>query len=258
MTDEERFDEILGELRELLLDLGALSTPVMLIGGQVLALESKRRGGSGVIAVETDTGVAVERGFSFEPDLLFDMDGSEFMAGRLPEVFSGRGFSRRSKGYRWSKDLPSGQRMDLDLFAPGDVEVDALPTQMTPLLDSRVALRRSQQVSLTVGGKSLAILLPDAVGFLTMKERAKREHRPEKSKDSFDMFVYVKLVGAQSTREALDSAGDEGERLRARLKTLFWSRDAAGVQDVLTYASQHSSDEQELLAQAVVDLFDEL
>ncbi|MCP3063316.1 hypothetical protein LXT21_31510 [Myxococcus sp. K38C18041901] len=257
MTDEERFDEILGELRELLLDLGALSTPVMLIGGQVLAVESKRRGGTGVISVETDTGVAVERGFSFEPDLLFDMDGSGFMAERLPEVLKSRNFAR-TKSYRWSKTLLSGTSMDLDLFAPDDVEVDDLPTQMTRLPDSRVALRRSQSVSLPVGGKSLVILLPDAVGFLTMKERAKREQRPEKFKDSFDMFVYVKLVGAESVRAALESAGEEGRLLRARLKDLFWSRDAPGVQDVLTYASQHSTDEQELLAQAVVDLFEEL
>lgn len=102
MTDEERFDEILGELRELLLDLGDLSFSVMLIGGQVLALESRLRGGSGVISVETDTGIGVERGFSFEPDLLFDLDGSEFMAGRLLEVLGERGFKRESRDFRLS------------------------------------------------------------------------------------------------------------------------------------------------------------
>ncbi|NOK21730.1 hypothetical protein [Corallococcus carmarthensis] len=94
MTDEERFDEILGELGELMLDLGDLSSRIMLIGGQVLALESRQRGGTGVIAIETDTGIVVERGFSFEPDLLFDLDGADFMAERLPEVLRQRAMRR--------------------------------------------------------------------------------------------------------------------------------------------------------------------
>ncbi|WP_275663159.1 hypothetical protein [Corallococcus macrosporus] len=42
MTEEERFEEILRELGELLLDLGDLSWDVVLIGGQVLAVESLR------------------------------------------------------------------------------------------------------------------------------------------------------------------------------------------------------------------------
>nr|WP_254627838.1 hypothetical protein [Myxococcus sp. CA040A] len=242
---------------ELLLDLGDLAYRVMLIGGQVLALESRLRGGTGVIFVETDTGVGVDRGFSFEPDLLFDMDGSEFMAERLPEVLHQRGF-KRVRDFRWSKVMPSGQDMDLDLFAPDDVEVSELPTRMTPLPDSRVALRRSQRVSLRVGGKSLAILLPDAAGFLSMKERAKREQRPEKTKDCFDMFVYVKLVGTEAVRASLQAAGEDGRALRDRLLTLFWNAHSKGVQDVLTYAASHEDEERALLAQAVVDLFAEL
>lgn len=47
--DEElqQFEAVLRELGELMLDLGDLSSRVVLIGGQVLALESRRRGGLG-------------------------------------------------------------------------------------------------------------------------------------------------------------------------------------------------------------------
>ena len=256
MTEEERFEEILGELSELLLDLGDLSSCVLLIGGQVLALQSLQQGGTGVISIQTDTGTVVERGFSFEPDLLFDMDGTEFMAERLPEVLKERGYTR-TREFRWSKALPGG-RMDIDLFAPTDIEATALPTPMTPLKDARLALRRKQPVTLTVGGKPLRILLPDAAGFLAMKERAKREQRPEKTKDSFDMFAYVKLVGPAAVRASLQQAGEEGRALRGRLLALFWNAAAPGVQDVIAYAASLDPEEQQLLAQAAVDLFAEL
>ncbi|WP_375755243.1 hypothetical protein [Corallococcus exercitus] len=255
MTDEERFDEILGELGELMLDLGDLSSRVMLIGGQVLALESRQRGGTGVISIETDTGIVVERGFSYEPDLLFDLDGADFMAERLPDVLKQRGYAR-TREFRWSKTLPGGQ-MDVDLFRPEDVEPDELPTRMTPLPDARVALRRSHPVVL-VEGKPPRILLPDAVGFLTMKERAKREQRPDKTKDSFDMFAYVKLVGTQTVRASLQQAGEVGQALRDRLLSLFWNTEAPGPRDVIAYAASLEKEEQALLAQAAVDLFAEL
>ncbi|MBN8230553.1 hypothetical protein JYK02_23855 [Corallococcus macrosporus] len=255
MTDEERFDEVLGELGELMLDLGDLSSRVMLIGGQVLALEARQRGGTGVIAIETDTGIVVERGFSYEPDLLFDVDGSDFMAQRLPDILRQREYER-TREFRWSKSLPGGP-MDVDLFAPKDVDRDELPTGMTPLPDARLALRRSHAVVLAEG-KPLRILIPDAVGFLAMKERAKREQRPDKTKDSFDMFAYVKLVGIQSVRASLLQAGEEGRALRDRLLSLFWNTDSPGPRDVIRYATSLDPDEQALLAQAAVDLFAEL
>ncbi|WP_375742492.1 hypothetical protein NR800_26010 [Corallococcus interemptor] len=255
MTDEERFDEILGELGELMLDLGDLSSRIMLIGGQVLALESRQRGGSGVISIETDTGIVIERGFSYEPDLLFDVDGSDFMAERLPDVLRHRGYAR-TRHFRWSKTLPGGQ-MDVDLFVPKDVDPNELPTGMTPLPDARLALRRGHAVVL-VAGKPLRILLPDATGFLTMKERAKRELRLDKTKDSFDIFAYVKLVGPQAVRDSLQQAGEEGRTLRNRLLQLFWNTEAPGPRDVIRYAASLDADEQALLAQAAVDLFSEL
>ncbi|EPX64222.1 hypothetical protein D187_005356 [Cystobacter fuscus DSM 2262] len=126
MEEVEQFEAVLRELGELMIDLGDLASSVVLIGGQVLALESRRRGQSGVIAVETETGEEVTRGFTFEPDLLFDLDGTEFMAGRLPEVLKERGYER-ARQFRWSKKL-RGSWVQLDLFAPEEVEPDDLPT----------------------------------------------------------------------------------------------------------------------------------
>ncbi|MFP2959068.1 hypothetical protein ACLEPN_14795 [Myxococcus sp. 1LA] len=256
MTEEQRFEEILRELGELLLQLGDLSWSVVLIGGQVLAVESLRQGGTGVIAVTTDTGVVIERGFSHEPDLLFDMDGTELAAERLPEVLKLRGYER-TRVFRWSKSLPGGW-MHLDLFAPAGVDQAQLPTGMTPLPDARLALRGSQPVSLTIGDTPLRIRLPDAVGFLSMKVRAKLEQRPTVHKDCFDIFAYVKLVGLAEVRASLERAGDEGHVLRGKLQRLFWSPDAEGVQDVIAYAEGLEQDERALLAQAVVDVFADL
>jgi hypothetical protein len=256
MTDAEKFEEVLCELGELLLDLGDLSSKAVLIGGQVLALESLRRGGPGVIAIKTDTGTEVDRGFSFEPDLLFDLDGTEFMAERLPEVLKLRGYSR-TREFRWSRKLQGGE-MHLDLFAPADVEQSQLPTPMTPLPDAPLAVRRSQRVFLRVGDTPLSILLPDAVGFLAMKERAKREQRPTATKDCFDMFAYVKLIGPEAVKASLEQAGTEGSLLRDRLRNLFWNDTAPGVQDVMANATSLEQADKELLAQAAVDLFSEL
>ncbi|RKH32550.1 hypothetical protein D7Y13_12660 [Corallococcus praedator] len=258
MTEKERFDEILGELGELTLHLERYGFQVLLIGGQVLAMESIQRGGTGVIAIETDTGTVVERGFSFESDLLIDINGNGGMDNELPTILAQRGYAKRNRTFRWSKDLPGGP-MDFDLFAPiEDVEPLTLPTTMTLLPDARLALRRKRRLELTIEGKSVGIHLPDATGFLAMKERAKRQHRPDATKDSFDMFAYVKLVGSETVRASLRQAGEEGRALRNRLLTLFWNASAPGPQDVINFATSLELDEKELLAQAAVDLFAEL
>ncbi len=49
MNDEERFEQVLEELASLIRDLGDLAFSLVLIGGQVLALESKAGGGDGRI-----------------------------------------------------------------------------------------------------------------------------------------------------------------------------------------------------------------
>lgn len=149
--------------------------------------------------------------------------------------------------------------MHLDLFAPKDADVDLqdLPTFMTPLPDARLVLRLSQPVSLSVGGTPLNIRLPEPVAFLAMKVRAKLEQRPLANKDSFDIFAYVKLIGPAEVSASLAQAGQDGQVLRDKLKNLFWNSSAPGVQDVMAYATSLEQEEKELLAQAVVDLFSE-
>jgi len=255
MNDEERqFERVLEELADLMNQLGDLSQSVTVIGGQVLAIESRLRGKSGEVTLRTETGQSIPRGFTLEPDLLFDLDGTEFMAERLTEVLRDRGY-RRTKNHRWSRELEEG-RIDLDLFAPEGVDPLDLPTSMTPLRDSRLVLHRRQPFQLKVGGTVLSLALPSIAGFIAMKLRAKLELRPEVTKDSFDLVAYVSMIGAVEVVKAL-SADREGRRLQAQLVDLFRSKDAPGVVDVLAYAGALEPMEQELLAAAVVELFSE-
>ena len=255
--DEElqQFETILKELGELMLALGDLSQRIVLIGGQALALQSRAQGGTGLIAVETETGEVVQRGYTFEPDLLIDLEGAEFSAEHLPDILQQRGY-QRTRGFRWSKPLGM-TTIHLDLFASPEIDSDALPTSMTPLPDARLVLRRSQRIELTVGDTRLRIAIPDAVGFLTMKVRAKLEQRPEEHKDSFDIFTYVKLVGPRNVSESLQKAGPEGQELKTKLLTLFWNDSSPGVLDVVAYASTLEPDQKKLLVRSVVDLFAE-
>jgi len=253
--DLQKFETVLQELGELMLDLGDLSSCVVLIGGQVLALESRKRGRSGMIEVETDTGEVVPRGFTFEPDLLFDLDGTEFPAGRLPEILHARGY-QRVRQFRWLKSVGETS-IYVDLFAPEGVDPSELPTPMTPLPDAHLVLRRRQHIELTIGDRSLRIAIPDAVGFLAMKTRAKLDQRPKETKDSFDIFAYVKLLGPGAVLEALRQAGPEGREIQKKLLTLFYARSSPGVQDVMAVADTLEPTQRELLAQSVVDLFAE-
>jgi hypothetical protein len=164
-----------------------------------------------VITLKTGTGIEVDRGFSYEPDLLFELEGDEFTAERLPEVLKARDY-QRFRDYRWSKPLSSGVMMDLDVFSMPGVAQDELPVPMTVLPDAQLALKHKRTIEIKVGNLPLSLAVPDAAGFLAMKVRAKLEHRPKSS---------------------------------------------PGVRDVLEYASSLEPTEQELLAQAVVDLFSE-
>jgi hypothetical protein len=253
--EQQQFEAILKELGELMLALGDLSQRIVLIGGQALALQSRAQGGTGLIAVETETGEVVQRGYTFEPDLLIDLEGAEFMAERLPDILRQRGY-QRTREFRWSKPLGT-TTVHLDLFASPEIDPGSLPTSMTRLPDARLVLRRSERIELTVGDTWLRIAIPDAVGFLTMKVRAKLEQRPKESKDSFDIFTYVKLVGPRKVSESLQQAGPEGQELKKKLLALFWTDSSPGVLDVVAYASTLESEQKELLVRSVVDLFAE-
>jgi len=149
---QQQFEAVLKELGELMLALGDLSQRVVLIGGQALALQAQAQRGTGLIAVETETGEVVERGYTFEPDLLIDLEGAEFMAERLPDILRQRGYQRHRE-FRWSRSLGTTM-VFLDLFAPPELEPDALPTSMTRLPDARLVLMRAQHIELTVGAPS--------------------------------------------------------------------------------------------------------
>lgn len=247
MSDFERFETVLRELAELWLRLGDLAHHMLVIGGQVIALEARRRGGDGVIRVETPVGPVVERGYSLDLDLLYDGEAA-WCAERLPEVLRSCGFVR-STSYRWTK-LVGGQRVDIDLLASPGAEPDQLPVAMTRVPGGDVAFRRPRTVDLRA---ALSVAVPSPLGFLALKVAAKKL-RPEKTKDCFDLYAYSHLMGAEVIAEELRTGGRDGEQIRERLTTLFADENAPGVRDVLAYAGSLEPDDRELLARSVLDL----
>ncbi len=257
MTDEERFLAVLEELHALLLQLGDLKDRTVIIGGHVIALHGLARRGSAAIETSTGTGVVVSRGFTHEPDLLFDLDADTFTAERLPEVLKLRGYQRH-RDFRWGKTLESGVLVELDLFRSPELEDLDAPVSMTALPDAAAVIRRTETIVVRLGGADTRWRVPDPFGFLSMKVRAKLEQRPLKHKDCFDMYVLVKLLGAETVRAALDAAPERARQLRRQLSSLFWSIDAPGVLDVLFEAGVTDTAERELLARDVVDTFADL
>ncbi len=257
MTEAERFDLILDELRQILLDLGDLSAHVVLVGGQVLALEDLAEGGSGIIQVETATGVVVARGFSMEPDLLFDTesDSAQVFGEHLPQVLRARGFVP-TRGFRWSKDL-AGEPMHVDLFCAPGTEGEA-PMSMTPLPGADLALARAHSITVSVLDHDLTISVPDAAGFLAMKLEAKLRLRPDLAKDSFDLFTYVKRNTVAVVAQSLARRTVPGTKIAGELRRLFADESAPGVRDLLGYAPTLGEMDRQLLIREAIDLFTEL
>lgn len=201
----------------------------MVIGGQVIALESRTRGGDGVIEVETPMGPKVVRGYSFDLDLLYDGEAG-WMGERFPEVLRSCGFER-STSFRWTK-LVGAERVDIDLLvAPSPEPVD-LPTPMTTAPGGDIAVLRPRRVQLT---PALKVSIPSPLGFLALKLEAKKL-RPKATKDAFDLFAYVSLMTAQVISNALAAGGADGMRLRQEIRALFGTEKAPGVLDVLAHA----------------------
>lgn len=257
MTDEERFLVVLDETWSLLLQLGDLKDKAVLIGGQVIALHALARSKSAAIETSTDTGVVVTRGFTNEPDLLFDLDEDMFGAERLTEVLKDRGF-KWLRGYRWGKTLANGVDILVDFFRSPELTENAAPLQMTPLPDANLVLRRTEVLTIRLGASVSEWRVPDPFGFMTLKVRAKLEQRPGAAKDSFDLYVFVKLLGVNAVNASLDSAPARASALRKQLAQLFWDENAPGTQDVLREAGLQGREERELLAREVVDLFAQL
>jgi len=256
MTDEERFDLVLTELGRLLLNLGDLARHVMLVGGQVPSVLGKLHGGSGVIAVTTETGVELTRPFSLEPDLLVDTPRLGFLDERLPEVLRACGF-RRTKSYRWNK-VVGDVAVDLDLFSPPDADDELAPTPMTPLPSGDLALKRPMVVTYVTAAGSFEVRLPSPTAFLAMKLDAKERLRPHETKDSFDLYAFVRLLGIGRVAASLREFDADGRAIAERLHRLFAAADSPGVRDVLSFATQLGRDEGALVAMDAVDLMAEL
>ncbi|MBK6688833.1 MAG: hypothetical protein IPG45_30460 [Deltaproteobacteria bacterium] len=256
MNDEERFERVLGELRELMKSLAHLEAHIVMIGGQVLALEAMSRGLSPVIQVDLDTGVPLSRGFSFEPDLLIDVDAAPSTVESVVDVLKARSY-RRTRDFRWSKQLDDEWTFDLDLFRPEDADAANIPTGMTPV-DATLALARPHQLRVALAGGYLEIKVPDPAGFLATKLAAKQVHRPDETKDCFDIAVYVQLIGVDPVAQSLRRAGAAGEAILVAFQDLFGNADAAGVRDVLKESANLDRTGAELVAEGVVDLFTSL
>lgn len=256
MNDADRFETILAELKRVLLDISTTGVDTILVGGQVLALEARAAGASGVIEVTTGTGVTIQRGFSFEPDLLLDVDSAGDRAELVIDVLKRNAF-HRARSFRWSKQLPGGIELAVDLFVPADADAVNNPAHLTALPRGDLALARPRTLSVMLSTGELRIKVPDPAGFIGMKLEAKQRLRPNETKDSFDIYAYVVLKGPHVVANAL-STSHEGPSLMASLKTLFGTPDAAGVLDVVDTAGLLDEAEASLLARAVVDTFDEV
>jgi len=255
VNDAAHFEAILTQLGRLLIDLKLTGVDVVLIGGQVISIEAMAAGRPGVIAVETPTGVVVPRGYSMEPDLLFDVEDAGARGEAIVDALRANGFSR-IRPYRWLKTLDTGDML-VDLFVPPDLDAAQNPGGFTVLPRGDLALSRATARHLRVGTSAIDIKVPDPVGFLAMKIEAKERLRPQQTKDSFDIYAYVALKGPSTVGKALRTSR-EGDTLRAALRRLFGEPKAPGVSDVLSYAGTLETTEKELLARAVVDLFDEV
>ncbi len=72
------------------------------------------------------------------------------------------------------------------------------------------------------------------------------------------MLAYVSFKGVDTIATAILADAFDGPALKEGLAQLFGDKDAAGVRDVITYASGLDDEERDLLAMAVVDLFQQL
>lgn len=248
MTDptpeSAQFEAVLDELRVLVSGFQMIGVSVVLVGGQVLSLEARAAGGDGVIEVRTPTDLVVQRGYSMEPDLLFDIDEAAARADAVLDVLKDRGF-KRVMTHRWRKETATGEVL-VDLFMSSDADEANNPAGFTRLPAGDLALARSRSLRINVSSGILDIAVPDPVGFIAMKLEAKLRLRPAATKDSFDLYAYVAVKGADVVRRALEAEKRDGPRLTRELALLFGDVDSQGVEDVLSYAGTLADDERAL------------
>lgn len=251
MTERERFDLVLEELGLLLSRLGWLCD-VVLIGGQALAVEQVAAGQEPILRIETDTGQRLDRGYSFDPDLLFEpIDPEESNRwDELPHLLRDAGYRHGPRGFQWEKQVGEVY-VRLDLFIPDGAPTPA--TEMTRLPRGEEVLARANEVRLRVGARELKLKTPSIVDFVMLKLDATRIRRPRSFKDAFDLYAYVRKKTPTVVAEALVRATERDEAL-ARLHELF-AEEGPGVLDVLSYASSLEDVDKQLVARDVVRTF---
>lgn len=253
--EERRFEIVLEELRALWIAFQDISWHMTLIGGQVVSLLSKQRSGTALIEVTFPTGPSVSRGYSFEPDILVDLDGIANRADQIDDVLRQRGYTR-VRGHRWARtvhDEIGEVAIEVDLFRPDDTQEENNYSGLTAIRADQALARRQ-----TINLRGVAVHIPDALGFISMKIDAKQRYRPDETRDCLDIVAYVALVGAAEVAAQLENGGPVGEQIRRDLKELFGSVESRGVRDVLAHELSADPYERELLAQAVVDLMQDL
>ncbi len=254
MTEAERFSVILDELGALLVKLGYYSENIVLIGGQALAAEQVAAGEDPILQVQTDTGQTIDRGYSFDPDLLIEpLDPAESSQwDELPQLLRNAGYARTPRSFRWEKQVGEVY-VRVDLFMPaGHPEP---PTMMTPLPRGDKVLSRSQSMWLSVGGKGFSLRTPSIIDFVLMKLDARGLRHKVNPKDAFDLYAYVRKKTPEEVGRAIAGAPERDEALR-RLKELFGLTDSVGVLEVLEFASTLDEGDRALVARDVVRTFD--
>lgn len=256
MTETEHFDLVLKEIESLMVALGrvGLGESVVLVGAQVVALEQRARN-QAPFELELPTGLRLTRGFSFEPDFVFDTEEDNLLD-RIPDAMRAAGFVRvlqAGKPARWSKKV--GEiTVDVDLFGIGP-EADSFHSVSLPQLRGAPRLPL-KEIRLS---ETWNIKVPDPYAYLSLKLEAKLRIRPAETKDSVDIFAYAHVVGPEEINRSLDKRDKEGARVRSELRELFGAETAQGVLDVVSgLGSTLESAERALLVRAVLDTFESI
>jgi hypothetical protein len=254
VTERERFDLVLEELGLLLTRLEWLCD-VVLIGGQALAVEQVAAGQEPILRIETDTGQRLDRGYSFDPDLLVEpLDPEQSNRwDELPHLLRDAGYQHGPRSFQWEKQVGEVY-VRLDLFIPDRAPAQA--TEMTRLPRGEEVLARAHEVRIRLGASEIKLKTPSVVDFVMLKIDATRIRRPRSAKDAFDLYAYVRKKGPAMIAGALAKAAERDEAL-ARLHELF-AENGPGVLDVLSYASSLEDTDKQLVARDVLRTFTEL
>lgn len=192
-----------------------------------------------------------------EPDLLIGAVDPEQSArwDELPEILRSCGYQRGGRDFQWEKQV-GDVYVRLDLFRPEGTPTQATPMTELPRGEGRV-LARASELRFRVRAREIKLKTPSPVDFVLMKLDAMRIRRPNKPKDAFDLYAYVRKKTPAAVGGAI-AAAREREEVLERLHQAFAKENAAGVLDVLSFAASLEGIERELVARDAVRTFAEL